>query len=212
VTKEMATKAKAELRAMRRSLKGWLSSRRKNDLIAAGHAAEIPTPLFKRPGTRPPLAPTPPERLAAQRYEYEQPLAEELHVLLSEVFDASQLPDPDLSKDPDAAVKLAQIAISGALPGEAVAEGATGLIWLWPAAIMVGAVMYTISVSVRSKADVAKHKADKECVMSGKCTDVGFWLKMASIAVIGWIAWDKLGVREKVQEFTGAKKKRRRKR
>lgn len=141
---------------------------------------------------------TPPGLLKAQlrsgRRRTEQTLANHLHALLSEVFDAAQLPSPDVTRDPDAAVKLAQIAVSGQLPGESQTPSETGFVWLWPAVIVVGMVLYTITTAIRSQADVAKEEERLRCIREGACTDYGFWLKVGSIAFLGWFAWEKLGV------------------
>ena len=60
---------------------------------------------------------------------------------------------------------------------------------------MAGAVLI-ISQLIKSKADVQLAHEERLCKESGACTDTGFWLKVASIGVIGWLAWDKLGLRE----------------
>ncbi|MBT8452977.1 MAG: hypothetical protein KJO40_13495 [Deltaproteobacteria bacterium] len=178
VTKEMAVKAKASLKSMQRSLKNWLKYRKVND---AGYAEGIPTSVLE------------------DRYWYEQPLANEIHILLAEVFDASQLPSPDVTKDPNAAAKLAEIAIAGKLPGDASAPEAAGVIWMWPLVIVVGAIAFVITSSIRSNAEVAKEKARIECIKSGKCTDWGFWLKLGGMAMVGYILWDKLGLGAKAK-------------
>lgn len=188
--------AEAKLQAMKRSLEQWLKYRTRMDSVAAGKQPKV---LLKRPGK---IRKTPPgllkAELRAERFPTEQRLAEQLHALLSEIFDSSQLPGADVSKDPNAAVKLARIAISGKLPGEAVAPEEAGFVWLWPAVIVVGLVLFTITTAIKSQADVAKEKERLLCVREGACTDSGFWLKIGSVAVIGWIVWDKMGLRERV--------------
>jgi hypothetical protein len=126
----------------------------------------------------------------------EGPLAEQLHALLSEVY-PSQLPKKA------SAVELAKIAILGLPPQEASAQEAMGI---WPLVVLVGAAAFVISTAIRNQADIAKHKLDIECQMSGKCTDTGFWLKLGAIAVVGWLAWDKLGLKQK---FGGTRRRRR---
>src|SRR5262249_44336065 len=142
--------------------------------------------------------------LARNRAAEEAPLAVHLHQLLSEIFDGSNLPDPDLAKDPDAAAKLAAIAISGKVPGEAATPAPTGMSWVWPAVIVVGGIALVLTTLIRSNAETAQEKERLQCIQSGACTDYGFWLKVAGIATVGWILWDKVGLRERF----GRKKKR----
>ncbi len=184
-----AEKAKAEkrIRKMRRSLARWLKKRRINDEAAMGQRpAKVPASV---------LAKTLP---LARDWKLEQRLAIQLHGLLSEFMDASQLPNPDISKDPNAAVKLARIAISGKLPAEAFAPSPQGLlpiVFIWPVVIVVGMVMFTIMSKISSDADLAELKEDNRCIETGASSDSGVGLKMAGVAVVGWIAWDKLGVK-----------------
>lgn len=199
VTRERAAKAKSELRKMRDSLADWLRYRRIATKIATGKAADVPDPILKRPGARPPAPKALAFKLSRERYEREQALALQLHALLSEVFDAAKLPDPDVSEDPDAAINLAKIVISGKLPGEVPAPSETGLIWLWPVAIIVGGIAFTITSHIRNEAEVAKERERLECIKAGKCTDYGFWLKVGAVGFLGWLAWDKLGVGKKVK-------------
>lgn len=206
ITAAQAAQAKRELAAMRRSLIAWLKYRRINDADAAGQGATIPTPLLRRPGARP----APPEvvrmNLARWRSVDEPPMALHLYRLLSEVFDPQRLPSPDVSKNPNTAVDLAEIAIAGKLPGEAPAPTSTGFFWLWPAVIVVGAAALVLTTMIRSNADVAKEREKYECIRSGKCTDSGFWLKVGAVAVVGWLAWDKLGVREQVMKLKAGRR------
>lgn len=195
ITKQENAHAKKEIRRLRRSLKGWLEFRKRNDEVAAG--------LRKARISQETAA----ERLPQVRdWALEQRMALELHALLGEIFDSSKLPSPDISKDPQAAVKLAQIAVSGKLPEEATSPSPQGMIWLWPAAVVVGLLLVTIMTKISSDADVAKEKERLECIKTGACTDYGFWLKVGGIALGAWIVWDKFGLREAV----GGKKKVRR--
>jgi hypothetical protein len=188
-----AEKSKAEkrIKSMRRSLKGWLKARIRNDEAAMGKVkAKVPPEV---------LAKTLP---LARDWAGEQRIAVELHALLSEFMDASRLPDPDIAKDPNSAVKLAQIAINGKLPVEAsrpTPQGAFPVVFIWPVVIIVGMVAFTIMSKISSDADVQKHKEEQISLRSGAITDSGFWLKMASISVIGLIVWnnrDKLGFKK----------------
>lgn len=199
VTKASAAKAKAELRKMRDSLKEWLHYRAINTQVASGKADKVPTPLLKRPGARAPDPRAMSWKLGRERYEREQQMALQLHALLSEVFDAGDLPEPDLSDNPRAAVELANIAIAGKLPGEAPAPSEQGLIWLWPLVIIVGAIAFTITSHIRNQAEIAKERERLECIEAGKCTDYGFWLKIGAVGFLGWLAWDKLGLGKKIK-------------
>lgn len=203
VTKDQAVAARNELRRMRSSLMQWLKYRSLNDQVSAG--MPVPSPLFAKPGAKPMPAAAMALRMRTERMASEQALATQLYTLLSEVFDASTLPTPDISKDSAAAVKLAQIAISGTLPGESAAPAAAGFIWMWPLVIVVGAIAFVITSQIRSSADVAKEKERLACVEAGKCTDSGFWMKVGAITLVGWIAWDKFGLRERVASFRKGK-------
>ena len=184
--------AQSALRGMRRSLTGWLKYRQINDDVAAGKKrAKYPAATAKV--------------MLMQNRDWagEQKIANQLHALLSEVFDAAELPSADVKKDPNAAVRLAKIAISGKLPSETNAPQAQGLIWLWPLVVVAGLVAFTITSYVSTQAEVQKDKEHKECIQSGACTDYGFWLKVASIGVVGYLVWDRLGIGSKLK---GAKK------
>jgi hypothetical protein len=184
VTAAEKSRAEVELAKMRRSLRGWLKYRNLNNAVVAGRAkAKVPPGLAKKMIE------------SGRDWGLEQRLGKQLYVLLSEVFDAQQLPDP---RDPDAAVKLAEIAIAGRLPMESTTPGpeAQGLIWLWPAVVVVGLVLFTVVFKIRSDASLAEEKEKIECVKMGACTDYGFWLKLGGVALIGWLAWDKFGLRE----------------
>jgi hypothetical protein len=185
VTASERARAETEIKKMRKALVGWLRYRELNNAVAEGRAkAKVSPGLAKK------MVET------GRDWGLEQKLAAELHVLLSETFDAGQLPSPDVYQDPNAAVRLAQIAISGKLPGEAVAPGPQGLFWLWPAVVVVGLVLFTIVFKIRSDAETAQEKERIECIKMGACTDYGFWLKLGGVALLGWIVWDKFGGRE----------------
>jgi hypothetical protein len=197
VTSAVAQRGKLELKKMQSSLVGWLKFRKLNDRVVAGQP--VPKPLFKRPGDKP----LPPgimmQTLRAQRSIDEQALATQLHQLLGEIFDPNALPNPDVARNPNAAVQLAEIAISGKLPGDAIRPGEVGAIWMWPLVIVVGVIGFVIMTSIRSSADVAKERERIECIKAGACTDSGFFLKLGAVAVIAWLVWDKLGVGERVK-------------
>lgn len=182
VTKDQARASRTKMQQMKNSLEGWLLQRRINDSFVL--------------------------QLTEQRMVDEAELAEMLHALLSEVFDAGQLPDPDITANPDAAVQLAAIAINGKLPGEATTAAAQGVVWMWPLVIVVGGIAFVISSAIRSKADVSKEHLRHQCIMSGKCTDTGFWFKWGAITLIGYIAITKTGLGDYLAGILGGKKKR----
>jgi hypothetical protein len=192
ITKQTAQQAKVELNRMRSALVAWLKYRAINDAVASGQ--KVPAALLKKPGAKP----MPPQamalRLRVQRASDEAKLAIHLHTLLGEVFDGATLPDPDLAKNPNAAVELAQIAIAGKLPSEASSPAAAGFIWMWPLVIVVGAIALVIMSKIRSDAEVAKEREHNECIASGACTDAGFWMKIGAVAFVGWLVWDRMGV------------------
>lgn len=191
VTLAEKAKAEARIKKMRRSLTRWLKKRKINDDAAMGlRKAKVPASV---------LAKTLP---LARDWGLEQRLAVQLHGLLSEFMDAAQLPNPDIAKDPNAAVKLANIAISGQLPSEVSAQQSQGFLPLlvWPVVLVVGMVLFIVMGKISSDADLAELKETNRCKESGACTDEGFWLKMAGIAVVSWIAWDKLGVKKAFQK------------
>lgn len=135
-----------------------------------------------------------------ERFYDEQDLARQLHQLLVECGANIDLPSPNVAADPNAAVRLAEIVLKGACPGETVdAPQAQGIVW-FVLAIPLAAVVLVISQVIKSKADVAKERERIRCIQSGHCTDYGFWLKVASVGIVGWLAWDKFGIREAIQK------------
>ncbi len=122
-------------------------------------------------------------------------LGQRLYVLLSEMFDAQTLPAASDT------VALARVAVSGKLANETAAPHPTGLglIWMWPAVAVVGLVLLTVVTKIRSDADDAADARKTECIMAGKCTDYGFWLKVGGVAAVAWLAWEKLGLKKLVK-------------
>lgn len=172
ITTATVRKAKAALLVMRASLGRWLNYRITND----------------RTGVT--------QDLAAKRAVTEQRIATKLYSLLCEVFDSTALPSPDVSANPNAAVELAQIAMSGQLPSSQSSPGAQGFSWVWPVVAVVGIVAFVIITKINSDADLAAQQEHDACIQSGACTDYGFWLKAGGVAMIAWLAWDKFGLRE----------------
>ena len=188
MTSTEKVKAEKRIKKMRGSLTRWLKARRANDEAAMGkRKAKVPAAVLEK--TLP----------LARDWKLEQRLAVQIHALLAEVMDASQLPDPDISKNPNAAVDLANIAISGKLPNEASSPSSQGLlpvIFIWPVVVVVGMIMFTLMSKISSDADLAELKESNRCKETGACTDEGFWLKLAGVSVVAWIAWDKLGIKK----------------
>ena len=160
VTPEEAMKAQSEILKMRRALTKWLGYRAKLNLA--------PNDLLP----------------------VEAKLGQRLYVLLSEMFDAQQLPAQT------AVVNLAQIAVAGKLPTEVSTPSAQGFVFLWPLVAVVGLVMLTIVTKIKSDADDAADARHNECVMKGQCVDSGMWMKWGGIALVAWIAWDKFGLKK----------------
>ena len=187
VTQGEAVRAQQELAQMKRSLQSWLKDRAVMDAAAAG--------LVKTT-----KGPAPSEALLRQRrHAREQELATQLYHLLSEVFSPESLPNPDVARNPSAAVALAKIAISGRLPAETSSPEAAGVVWLWPVAIVVAGAAFVITSAIRNSADVARERERLECIKIGACTDYGFWLRLGGAAIVGWFIWDKLGVGARLQ-------------
>src|SRR5262245_2762103 len=182
--------AAAELARMRASLASWLKYRTLNDRVAAGQAAvRKPVAYAKRVVT------------TSRDMSIEQDLASKLHALLEVVLKDQPLPDPDVRSNPQAAVQLASVALTG---GAAVSSPtATGSLvagshpWLWPALIVAG-VLITVTTAIKTAADVAKDREEKACIEAGACSDFGFWLKAGGILALAWLAWRELGLGELV--------------
>jgi hypothetical protein len=184
VTASEKSKAEAAIRGMRKSLKQWITFRSLlNDQAAGLRPSKLPISVVRN-------------MIATRDVALEQRMASRLHVLLSEMFDPSSLPNPNMQQNPQAAVELAQIAIAGKLSDDVVGPTDIGMVWLWPAVAVVGAVLVTVMFKIKSDADVLKDQAHNQCVMSGGCTDYGFWLKLGGVAAVAWLAWEKVGLRE----------------
>ena len=120
----------------------------------------------------------------------EKRLGKRLYVLLSEMFDPQQLPSEN---EP---IKLAQIAVAGKLPSESMKPTAQGMAWLWPAVAVVGLVLLTVVIKIKTDADDAADQREHQAIMAGKATDSGFWLKMAGIGIVAWLLWEKFGLKK----------------
>jgi hypothetical protein len=173
---------------MRRSLKGWLKARTLNDQAAMGKVkAKVPASVFAK-------------TLALTRdWPTEQRLAIQLHGLLSEFMDSSRLPYPDITKDPNAAAKLATVAVSGKLPAESSqpqAQGGFAAFFTWPVAAIVGMVLFTVLSKISSDADVLKHREEEISKREGVTGFSSELLKYSLIAVGVWVVWDKFGLKE----------------
>jgi hypothetical protein len=185
-------KARAQLDAMRRSLANWLKYRNLNNLVASGaRPSKLPLALAKR------------VMVDERDWDTEQRLADQLTVLLHEVMPDAALPNQNVRVNPDAAVMLAQIAISGTAPNLAQPE-AQGLPWI--PILIAGGLLLAFTTAVKTMADVAKEKERLKCVQSGACTDYGFWLKAGGIAALVYVAWNHLGVAETVKSYMPRKR------
>jgi hypothetical protein len=198
ITTTDVQKAALELGRMRRSLRSWLKVRALNDRVLAGTVAQIRTPL--------PYA----QRVIAARRDMaaEQDLATKLAALLGEILPDALLPNADLTANPNGAVQLAQIAITGQVPVQAASPQASAGFthpWLWPA-LIVGAVLLTITTAIKTAADVAKDQEEKACIEAGACTDYGFWLKAGGVLALAWFAWRELGVGDEVKKYVGRRR------
>ena len=186
--------AAAELARMRAALAAWLRFRTLNDRVLAGTAP-----------VRKPLAYA--QRVVASGRDLaaEQDLANKLHALLAVVMAGQSLPNADLRSNPLGAVQLAQVALmGGASVSGPVATGGIftgGHPWLWPA-LIVGALLVTVTTAIKTAADVAKDREEKACIEAGACTDYGFWLKAAGIGAILWFAWKEMGGKELLHSLT----------
>jgi len=193
VTVQSSAQAEVALRGMRGSLKRWLKVRRTMDAYVAG--LRKPAGFLGNPGARPLPPVVAGLNLRRDRLAGEQDLADTIFALLRESgFDPASLPSSNVAVDPNAAVKLAELAIAGRAPTEASSPSAQGFIWL--IAIPVAGAVLIISQLISSKAKLLELKENNRCIESRACTDTGFWLKLASVGVIAWLAWDKLGLRE----------------
>jgi len=185
VSKSDVQRAKVELDRMKGSLRGWLKFRTLNDAVAAGTAPTTKPRAFAR------------EVVTQSRdWAYEQKLAKQLYVLLSETLPGVQLPDPNVTVNPQAAVQLAKIAIDGPPASSPQAQGA----WYtsWPV-LIVGGLLLAITTTIRTVAEVAKDREEKACIQAGACTDSGFWLKVGGISMLVYIAWQ-MGLGERVKK------------
>lgn len=178
--------AQREIARMRRSLRGWLNYRRINDEAAAGvRKAKSPAFLLRKTLKR------------DRDWKGEQKLADDLHLLLSHVYPESALPSASVTQDPNAAVKLAEIAL-GKAPAGVSAPTAQGV---FPILILAvgGVILFTATSYISNRAEVQKEKEHYACIKSGACTDYGFWMKAAGVTVLFYFAWEKLGVKGRVQ-------------
>lgn len=193
--------ARRALDGMKRSLKSWLDVRSKMDDYVMGQR-KAPA-LLRNPGAKPLPPATVAATLRQERYAVEQDLAQTIHSLLVQSgCDERSLPSANVSTNPDAAAQLAALAIEGCeMQGDAgqVGHQGMGAVPLLVVGIPVLGAVLVLSQLISSKAEVAKEQERIRCVESGACTDSGFWLKVASVSVIAWLAWDKLGLKNKVK-------------
>lgn len=184
ITTQEVQQAATELARMRGALASWLKYRTRNDSVLAG-TAKVRKPL--------PYA----QRVVASRRDMavEQDLAAKLAALLGVLMPGQALPNYDLSENPQGAVQLAQIALTGGSAGPAATgDFSAASLLSWPV-LIVGGLLLVALTAIRSAADVAKDQEEKACIEAGACTDYGFWLKAGGVVALAWFAWEKLGVK-----------------
>lgn len=199
ITVGSVQRAATELASMRSSLVKWLKFRTLNDRVLDGTITKIRKPL--------PYA----QRVVASGRDLaaEQDLAMKLSALLTDLLPDAQLPNADLRSNPSGAIQLARIAITGKVPTQASGPQATGVFpstWLWPA-LIVGAVLLTVTTAIKTAADVAKDREEKACIEAGACTDYGFWLKAGGVVALAWFAWRELGLGHHVKSMIGGRRR-----
>jgi len=174
-------KAKRELARMRVQLRQWLAFRKRIDEIIAGVRPSKISPEAMR------------ARMLQERAG-EQQLADTLHQLLTEARGGIALPRPDLSKDPNAVVRLARAALGeqSLSVAQPTPQGILPLVIL----TVGGAVVLVAAHFIRTQAEVQMEKERLACIQAGACTDYGFWLKSAGIVGLAWFAWEKLGLKK----------------
>lgn len=182
--------ARRELAKMRASLKSWRRIRKVNDEIATG----------KRPRKSKSSIP--------RNWTLEQQLATSLYGLLSQIYDPQLLPDPDIVKNPGAAMQLANIAIDGKLPTEAGAPSAQGIVPLLIGTVGV-VVLLGYIFTVKSKADAAKEEERLRCIREGDlaakiaCSEPSSLLVYAGLGYAAYWTWTKGGLGRKVSDTIG---------
>lgn len=126
----------------------------------------------------------------AERFQDETVLAKKLYeYLLAAGFPSDELPVPDLVNDPYAAVRLAEIVVSSETPSP-IPQG------IFPLLIAAGGLVLVIGYWIKKRADVEAEKERLRCIQSGACTDYGFWLKLGSIGVLSYLAWNHFGLKK----------------
>jgi hypothetical protein len=107
-----------------------------------------------------------------------------------------------VQSNPQAAVQLAQIAITGKAPTTTSSPTASGgtMPWLWPV-VIVGGLLLAVTTAISSYADVAKTQEQYACIQAGACTDYGFWLKAGGIAMLGWFLWTQTSLKDTVRSL-----------
>ena len=178
-------RARLELDRMNSALRSWLKFRTLNDAVAAGVAPTTKPREFAREVV-----------IQGRDWAGEQRLANQLYVLLRESFPDSYIPVANVTADPNAAVKLALMAING--PGlELNSPTPQGQVWLWPV-LIVGGLLLAVTTAIKTEADIQKDKEEKACITAGACTDYGFWLRAGGVAALAWVAWQ-MGLGDRIR-------------
>ncbi len=198
ITTGQVSTAAAELAAMRSSLASWLKFRTINDGVLSGQiVAKKPAGYAKRAIT------------SGRDMAAEQDLANKLSALLTELMPNARLPNADLRSNPNGAVDLARIALTGQAPVTANSPSATGSVahpWMWPV-LIVGGLLLVVTTAIKTAADVAKDSEEKACIMAGACTDYGFWLKAGGVTALAWFAWRELGLGDTIKSLIKSKRR-----
>ena len=188
VSRSDVQRAKVELDRMRGSLTKWLKYRTLNDAVLEGKAPTKKPVAFARSVIE-----------QSRDMTAEGNLAKQLYVLLAETMPGVALPEPDVTRNPQAAVQLARIVIQGPQASSPAAQGA----WYtaWPV-LIVGGLLLAVTTVVRTLADAAERREYYACVQSGACADEGQWLKWGGIAALAYVAWQ-LGLGERIKKALG---------
>lgn len=180
-------KARAALLGLRGSLTKWLKYRQMNDDIASG----------KLPSSKLPQNVAAQVAVGMRNAQRELALAQQLHALLTDLMPDTQLP---AAEDSGAAVSLAKVAVLGASAATTTsAPATTGSVSAWPI-LIVGGLLLGVTGKIRSDAEVAAEHEHRACIRAGGCADYSFLWKVAGGALLGWVAWTRLGLGDAVHD------------
>lgn len=175
-----AEKAQVErsLRRLRGSAKKWLKFRKVNDAAAAGRVrSNTPARILAK------------TLVETRDWQLEQRIAVRLHALLSEVMDAGSLPNPDITKDPNSAVKLAEIVIAGKMVGELTGPSAQGAFFVIPMVVIGGVIGFTLMNQSNNDLELAAQRERNRHCEDGFHLDCLPFVQIAAISVAGLIGY-----------------------